>query len=124
MSAPTDTKAPALTFEDPFESVLVAAARMGADARVMFVDRSQLPGRLWWRAKGATFWPDDGGRTEVWIDARLRRGVQGTLDILAHELAHVIAGPDDEHGPKWRRAYAAIHETCCEVPAITREATP
>ena len=47
-----------ITFDDPFEAVLAAAASMGADAHVVFVARSSLPGPWWAKAKGATFWPD------------------------------------------------------------------
>jgi hypothetical protein len=31
------------------------------------------------------------------------------IEILAHELAHVVAGFDAGHGPEWERAFAAIH---------------
>jgi len=113
-----------MIFEDPFEAVLRAAAKLGADARVRFVHCSELPRlpglRFWRRAKGVTWWPDDGSSVEVLIDAQLRRGVQGTLDILAHELAHVIAGPEDDHGPAWAAAYEAIYRLCLERPAVVR----
>jgi Zn-dependent peptidase ImmA (M78 family) len=33
-----------------------------------------------------------------------------SLEILAHELAHVIAGEADEHGDKWESAFQAILE--------------
>jgi hypothetical protein len=30
-------------------------------------------------------------------------------EILAHELAHVVAGEDDGHGEKWKAAFDALH---------------
>lgn len=112
-----------ITFEDPFARVLgFVVEEYDVDARVCFVDRRALP-RLSWRlrrAKGATLFPDDGSVPVVMVDARLRRGVQGTLDILAHELAHVVAGPEAEHGPAWARVYGEIYEACCAQPTAAR----
>lgn len=36
-------------------------------------------------------------------------------DILSHELAHVAAGPDADHGPEWAAAYAALHARYCQL---------
>lgn len=34
----------------------------------------------------------------------------GACDILTHELAHVLAGPDAEHGPEWQAKYDWIYD--------------
>lgn len=36
--------------------------------------------------------------------------VQGAVEIMAHELAHVVAGYDEEHGEKWQEVFRKIHE--------------
>jgi hypothetical protein len=114
-----------IQFEDPFERVLsFVAETYGITALVRFVDPSEFRSRLGFlglrRPKGETFWPDDGGPPEIAISALLNRGVAGTLDILAHELAHVVAGPEAEHGPEWQRVYHSIFEACCEQPTKNR----
>lgn len=40
------------------------------------------------------------------IDLPIRR----IPEIVAHELAHVIAGERAGHGPKWEKVFSAIHE--------------
>jgi hypothetical protein len=39
--------------------------------------------------------------------------VLGAVEVLAHELAHVVAGPEAEHGAEWESAFAAIHREYC-----------
>ena len=110
-----------IVFDDPFERLLrFAVDEWNIDARVEFVTPSELPGRLWWKAKGVTLFPDSASPI-ILLDATLRRGVQGTLDILAHELAHVVAGLDAEHGDAWKAAYARIYKAACEQPSVERE---
>ncbi len=35
--------------------------------------------------------------------------VADAVEILAHELAHVAVGSDEEHGKAWEEAFDAIH---------------
>lgn len=115
-----------LLFDDPFERVLSFVASRypeGITATVRFVHPRSFRSRigLFRRyPKGETFWPDDGSPPEVWISATLSRGVQGTLDILAHELAHVVAGFDAGHGPAWTEVYNSIYEACLDQPTVRR----
>lgn len=118
-----------IEFEDPFERVMAfAAERYGISAIVRFVHPNEFRSRFdpfgLRRPKGETFWPDDGGVPEISIDATLRRGVSGTLDILAHELAHVIAGAEVEHGPAWRSAYKSLFEAACLQSFVARKIGP
>lgn len=36
--------------------------------------------------------------------------VIGAVEVLAHELAHVIAGKDADHGEAWEAVFEAIHD--------------
>ena len=36
--------------------------------------------------------------------------VKDAVEILAHELAHVAAGPELKHGPEWKKAFDDIYE--------------
>lgn len=118
-----------IVFEDPFERLLqFASSEFDVSAVVAFVPRDELPRISWWRrAKGVTIWPADLDSDElptILIDGGLRRGIGGTLDILAHELAHVIAGPDDDHGPAWKEAYHQLYMAACEQTHIERYIQP
>ena len=56
--------------------------------------------------KGECAW-GEGHTPMITIDPMLP--YVGCIDILAHELAHVAAGPDAGHGSEWQHAYDAIH---------------
>lgn len=60
---------------------------------------------------GETFWPDDGGRTIVQVAANIT--LEGVLEVIGHELAHVAVGPNMGHGPQWEAAFDAIHKEFC-----------
>jgi len=48
--------------------------------------------------------------------------VAGAVDVLAHELAHVAAGFEEDHGPAWEAAFGAIHQRYSErVEALEAE---
>jgi len=69
--------------------------------------------------KGETYFPES-GIPQIQISSSLRRGVSGTLDILAHELAHAICGYEEKHGDRWAFVYQDIYEAACKQPTITR----
>ena len=114
-----------IEFADPFERLLTFAhGRWGITARVQFVSPRDLGGYRWWRwkePKGETFFPDDGSTPVISINGRLKRGVQGTLDILAHELAHVAAGTEAEHGPEWKKAYGEMFQAAVDQAVVVRK---
>ncbi|MCB5924271.1 hypothetical protein NE584_00890 [Clostridium sp. DFI.5.61] len=46
------------------------------------------------------------GSILVAVDANLR--VSNAVEVLAHELAHVVVGIESEHGAAWEAAFDAI----------------
>lgn len=71
-------------------------------------------------AWGATTFPDDGSTPEIVLDISLP--LEHALEILSHELAHVAAGPEAEHGPAWEAAFDALHaEYCRRYEAVLAE---
>lgn len=61
---------------------------------------------------GTTDFLDDGSIV-VLIDCNLK--VCDAVEILAHELAHVAAGMDADHGPEWEKAFDAIYDKYDEL---------
>lgn len=93
------------TFKCPFIDVINAACRVSGkslDCDIHFGETTEDD------ALGETYFPADGGRIEVVIRPDMK--IEQAMDILAHELAHVIAGEGDDHGPVWEKAYADIYE--------------
>ena len=58
-------------------------------------------------AYGYTVFCDD-GEVRVFISCDIP--VVAAVEILAHELAHVAVGKDEDHGEKWEAAFEAINK--------------
>lgn len=56
---------------------------------------------------GFTEFHDDGSILVV-VDANLQ--VSNAVEVLAHELAHVAVGIENEHGAAWETAFDAIFQ--------------
>ena len=50
---------------------------------------------------------DDDGRADITLSTTIRDGAEITFlvatELLAHELAHIIAGAEAEHGEEWEK---------------------
>ena len=55
---------------------------------------------------GVTTFSDD----SVFVEISAKLPVVDAVEILAHELAHVAAGSDADHGPEWEAAFDAIFD--------------
>jgi len=62
---------------------------------------------------GCTTFPDDGSTPLIDINPQLT--VLDALEIIVHEIAHVVCGPDHEHDKEWKRVFSQIHEKFQEV---------
>lgn len=58
---------------------------------------------------GCTLFPEETLNTMTVIEIHYSLSLKDATEILAHELAHVIAGPDAEHGEEWERVFSHIH---------------
>ena len=98
----------------PFENDMLSIVKQAFD--------NLYPGKtveIWWnlaipqpekgRVCGITSFcetPSGAGIVLIDIDPTLR--VVDAVEVLAHELAHVAAGEQEDHGDKWAAAYDAI----------------
>jgi hypothetical protein len=57
------------------------------------------------KAYGETCWTDDG----IYVQIDINTPFVGVIEVLAHELAHVAVGYDEEHGDKWKQVFDSIH---------------
>lgn len=99
---------------DPFRILIEACRRLYPDlvAEIYFMPGNQLK-KLEEGALGITNFPDDGGTAEIFIKAE--QTLEQAVDIMAHELAHVAAGPEAEHGPEWEDAYENLYRKYHEI---------
>ena len=56
---------------------------------------------------GLTLFPEDGGTPQIMIDVGLP--LDATVEVLMHEVAHVVAGVEAGHGSEWEGAFDALH---------------
>lgn len=92
-----------VTFRDPVRAVLRAWGKLWGDVPVVVEYDPSLRRRLFWGGWGVTIFPDDGSTPVVRLSTELR--VRHVPEILAHELAHVVAGPEAGHGRLWEAAF-------------------
>lgn len=59
-------------------------------------------------AVGMTFFPDDGSTPQILIDVRLE--MYKVPEIIAHEMAHVVAGEKSGHSQYWENVFDEIKE--------------
>lgn len=97
---------------DPFARVFVAFEELYPGVECVVSWTESLTDEKGEPVYGLTTFPDDGGVPWVVISADL--SVYDAIEILAHELAHVVAGHDAGHGEAWETAFSAIHEKYLE----------
>ena len=98
---------------DPFAMIYQAFKRL-------YPDR---PCEIWWdvpqddevdkTAYGVTNLPDDGGVPQVFVYPDYP--VKQQVEVLAHELAHVVVGPEHGHDEIWDAAFEAIKQEYCRI---------
>lgn len=55
---------------------------------------------------GETCFADDG---KIYVQVSINQTMIQIVDVLAHELAHVGAGPAADHGEKWQLEYDELN---------------
>lgn len=106
---------------DPIGNVVEVFNRLfpGIEVAIDFVSGLKDAEDAW----GVTHFPDDGGPPSISLDVDLE--YRHVVEILAHELAHVAAPDDEDHGEKWEAAFSLIHAECSkDAEAAQAEDTP
>ena len=76
-----------------------------SDCLVVFADAEEAGGE---KGCGLTLFPDDGSRPRVVVDVSIP--FFATLEILAHELSHVVCGEKEDHGPEWEATMKHLYD--------------
>lgn len=72
------------------------------DAEIQFAPMEEGEGA------GCTTFTDDNGTPLITVNASIP--FIATIEIIAHEIAHVIAGIKNAHNEKWQKVFSDIHE--------------
>ena len=100
-----------ITFVDPARILVqVVESNFDINVKIEYVSgMNNLCDKILFRKKyGMTFFPDNGSDPIIQLDCNL--SVKDAVEVLAHELAHVIAGIDKNHGKEWEDIFSEIHE--------------
>jgi len=92
-----------INFESPFEDLFKAAETVSGKEIHCSVSFADIEDGL-----GFTLFPDD--ISEPIVQIHFDQTIPQLLDIMAHELAHVICGSSEEHGSDWEKTYEQINE--------------
>jgi hypothetical protein len=63
-------------------------------------------------AFGETFFPDEKEELPK-ISIDVSAPFSAVLELIAHEVAHVVSGPGHEHDDVWESHFDAIHKAYC-----------
>jgi len=91
---------------DPFKIVIEAFEKLHPNKNADVVYCEGMYKEV--KAYGETFLPDIGGNLVISIDTITP--INGAVEVLAHELAHVAAGIDAGHGEAWEAEFEAINQ--------------
>lgn len=92
---------------DPFGLVLEVFNELYPQHECEVIFGSRMP--------EATFGYTDFAQSPPWIIVGFDIPMAGVVEVLAHELAHVVAGLEADHGPEWEAAFNAIHNRYTEL---------
>lgn len=103
---------------DPFPALFEAFECLYKDAEsveihLVMPEDFDLTGDDGEPAVGLTLFPDDGGEPVIYVSAELP--FYNVVEIVAHEMAHVIAGQDAGHSDEWEKAFSEIHMLYGEI---------
>lgn len=59
---------------------------------------------------GCTVFPEEKGEEPIIVEVHPSLSLQDATEILAHELAHVVAGEEADHGKEWKEVFDNIHK--------------
>jgi len=88
---------------DPIQTVIDVFKQLYQDHSATIIFGAELPEK----GCGLTIF-NDGEIPEINISADLP--YLHCAEILAHELAHVVAGKRGKHGKKWEAVFEALHK--------------
>jgi len=95
-----------IILHNPFQDVIHVTKKLyKIDVEIYFDD--SIRKILFWGHWGETCFPDKGAPV-IYISSHL--SVHNALEILAHELSHVVVGYKEGHNKKWEKVFSKIHK--------------
>jgi len=108
-----------IEFYDPLVDVIQATVNLYGDVDAIIqyhpeLKRSWKPSlRFGRRVCGETYFPDDEATPVISLNPDIP--LKHIIEILAHELAHVVVGYDRDHDSDWKYAFDRIHDEYLKI---------
>lgn len=92
---------------NPFGTLMEIMKENYPDAECdIYIGESMTDGK---ETFGCTLFPEETGYNGTVVEIHHSLSLTDAVEILAHELAHVVAGVDAEHGEEWEKVFDHIH---------------
>jgi predicted SnoaL-like aldol condensation-catalyzing enzyme len=112
-------------WNNPIDTVMQAANELYPDLKVfMQFDPSVRHGKflfLRWGTHGYTNFPADKSEPQINISSKINLG--RIVEVIAHEIAHAVAGYDADHGKAWQTEFDKIFDKYNEIMRSKRTET-
>lgn len=97
---------------NPFEKVIQAVKELYSDTEAVIQFNPNLRGSEY-RECGCTTFPEDNSIPIIDISTNIP--FEAMIEILAHELAHVVVGKEAGHKKEWEAVFDKIQEKYIEL---------
>lgn len=95
---------------DPFQIVAIAFQNLFPDKKYeAYFDDTIRDSEDGSESFGLTCFDEEGNTPLVFVKPTL--SIENAVEIFAHELAHVAAGKEEDHGDKWEEAFDSIFKS-------------
>ena len=101
---------------DPYETLIEAFENLYPDLNYRIFWVPEIKDEDGNMLCGSTFFPEDEDFAVIEISVDLK--TLDAVEILAHELAHVVVSIEEGHSEKWEEVFKKIHR---EYARVTRE---
>lgn len=106
---------------NPFDTVIQAVKELYPETHALIQFNPYLRGKEFGEC-GCTSFPDN-PNDPIIVDISTNIPFYAMIEILAHELAHVIVGPnkEDDHKEEWQAVFEAIHRKYDELVDLAEQ---
>lgn len=95
---------------NPYELMMRLAKKRYPKIKAQVIFTNDLPKYNKKKVKGYTLFRP---KEIPLIGINVSCSVERSLEVLAHELAHVVVGYSNKHNAKWNKVFNQIHEDWC-----------
>ena len=106
---------------NPFDIVIQAVKELYPDTHALIQFNPDLRGKKYGEC-GCTTFPDN-PNDPIIVDISTNIPFNAMIEVLAHELAHVVVrlNEEDDHGERWQEVFEAIYRKYNELVDLAEQ---